>query len=350
LHDGSGYYTDDHVDEVHGPEHWGQSVIIDQENIDVPEFGHLGDIGRAIVSTANTNIHEQEHHYHLKNTRTREGDEEMAKTLTYFAINNAKPAFGIEASKSLNKAERVYCHLSVIESFMKYAGIKYTRQFPLEIAGIDKALSDNRQIAFYDNRIFLEMENVRNQLNYFPLYKEKHVDFTSKNPLITIVQADARFDVYHGNEKITTLIPQYFNYDDIKPPTIHMVVDGKKVAVGMGQTVTVENAFEVVPRSGYRANIIGFTPKGGRNESGISIQQKDCLDSYSMNTSGDTFRIEFYKEADPKGSGSEQDEKFAGMVNVKFVSSLAWNTKTSQATTVVPEKPSVPASPPINAR
>ena len=325
LHDGSGFYAENYVDEMRGPHRWGQSVIIDQESIDGPELGQMGDIGRDVIARVNTHMGSQEQHYILKNTRTREGDMEMAKTLTYFAINNAKPAFGIEASKSLNKAERVYCHLAVIEAFMDRVGLKYTRKFPLEVASVEKALADNRQIAFYDNRIYLEMENVRNQLNYFPVYRSKNIDFTSKNPLITIVQSEASFDVYHGNEKLTTLSPAYVEHDDFKPPTMLMVVDGKEVLVTMGQTVAVSGAFKIVPREGYRANIIGFSTKGMKNEAGVLIQQQDCQRKYSVNTKADTFRVEFYKQPsakNKKNEGVEQD-KFAGMVNVQFVSSLA---------------------------
>ena len=324
LHDGSGQYAETYIDEMHGPHRWGQSVIIDQESIAVPEFGQLGGIGRDVIARVNSRIGSRERQYALKNTKTREGDREMAKTLTYFAINNAKPAFGIEASKSLNKAERVYCHLSVIEAFMDRAGIKYTRKFPLEVAAVEKALADNRQIAFYDNRIYLEMENVRNQLNFFPINRSKGVDFTSINPLIAVVPSASRFDVYHGNEKLTTLVPQYVEHDNFKPPTMLMVVDGKEVLVGMGQTVAVTGAFKVMPKKGYRANIIGFSTKGMKNESGVLIKQQDCQRNYSVNTSADTFRVEFYKVPAAGGKkGAAQQDRFAGTINVQFVSALA---------------------------
>ena len=103
------------------------------------------------------------------------------------------------------------------------------------------------------------------------------------------------------------------------------VVDGKEVLVAMGQTVVVSGAFKIVPRDGYRANIIGFSTKGMKNEAGVFIQQQDCQRKYSVNTKADTFRVEFYKQSaaqDKKNEGVGQD-KFAGMVNVQFVSSLA---------------------------
>ena len=321
LHDGSGYYSETFVDELHGPQRWGQSVIIDQEEIQSKDFSHLGEIGRKVTEEVNTKLNKDKYHYALRNTKTAEGDEEMAKTLTYFAINQNKPAFGIEASKSLNKVERVFCHLNVIEAFLKQAGINFTRQFNMEVADVEKALSDNRQIAFYDNRIFLEMENIRNQVNFFPIYKAKGVDFTSKNPLITIVPTDTRFDVYHGNEKVTTLVPQYFESDDnATPPKIKFLVDEKPVEVEMGQTISVKKSFEIQPTNGYRANIIGFMQKGKSDESGLTVQQQDCDGNYSLNTNGNIFRVEFYRSPEAATADySGKNEKFSGMVTIRFL-------------------------------
>ena len=323
LHDGSGFYSENFKDEMHNPKRWGQSVIIDQESIESDSFQKLGEIGREVVKKANTGFSRDIYHYSLKNTKTNEGDDEMAKTLTYFAINHNKAAFGIEASKSLNKAERVFCHLNVIEAFLQRADIKFKRQFKMEVAGVERALSDNRQIAFYDNRIFLEMENIRNQVNFFPLYRAKELNFTSKNPLITVVPSDTRLDIYHGNEKMTTLVPQYFESDDDNtPPKIKISVDGKIIETEMGQTVNVKKDFEIKPINGYRANIIGFSKKGTTDESGLSIQRRDCEGNYSLTTKGDVFRVEIYRTG---GSGENQQmaksERFSGMVNVRFLSS-----------------------------
>ncbi|HID31714.1 MAG TPA: hypothetical protein EYP19_17170 [Desulfobacterales bacterium] len=56
--------------------------------------------------------------FHVKNTKTRLGNTEMAKTLTYFAICNLKSAFGVETSKSFPTHQRAYYHLRILESYM----------------------------------------------------------------------------------------------------------------------------------------------------------------------------------------------------------------------------------------
>jgi hypothetical protein len=299
-----------------------QSVIIDQENSEAAKFTNLADIGRNIIATVNQGQPEQAI-YSLKNTKTREGDQEMAKTLTYFAINQHKSAFGIEASKSLNKAQRICSHLRVIEAFMHYAGIRFHRNFSLDVASIERVLSDNRQIAFYDNRVYLEMENIRNQVKYFPVSKKRTLDFATWNPLITVVPSNEKLDVFHGNEKLTTLLPQYFDVDEgQQPPKVRFLVDDDQIVdADMGQVIHAKKQIRVLPLKGYRANFIGFNRRGVRDESGITIKKDDFTPSYSLNTNGNIFRVEFYRV---NGAGAKAGgEKFAGMINISFASDHA---------------------------
>ncbi|HBT96163.1 MAG TPA: deacylase [Desulfobulbaceae bacterium] len=329
LHDGSGYYREKYQDDMHGPHRWGQSVIIDQENIETAKFSDLGDIGRKVVANVNNGQGEKTS-YRLKNTKTSEGDTEMAKSLTYFAIKQHKSAFGIEASKSLSKAARVSSHLRVIEAFMRYAGIHFKRSFSLDVASVERALSDNRQIAFYDNRVYLGMENIRNKVNYFPVSRKRALDFSTRNPLITVVPSNQKFDVFHGNEKITTLSPEYFDVDEAEhPPKVRFLVDGQVIDAKMGQVIRAQKQISVVPLKGYRVNFIGFSQRGTRDEAGITIKKKDFIKRYSLNTKGNVFRAEFYRN-DPKTNG----EKFAGMVNISFADD---NTPTQVAAAMLPE-------------
>ena len=334
LHDGSGYYREQYQDDMHGPHRWGQSVIIDQENIEAAKFTNLADIGQKVIATVNEGQDEQTV-YRLKNTRTKEGDQEMAKTLTYFAINKNKSAFGIESSKSLNKAQRVCSHLRVIEAFMHYAGIRFSRTFSLDVASVERVLSDNRQIAFYDNRVYLEMENIRNQVKYFPVSRKRTLDFATWNPLITVVPSNEKLDVFHGNEKLTTLLPQYFDVDEgqQQPKVRFLVDDGQIVDANMGQVVHAKKQIRVLPIKGYRANFIGFSQRGVRDEAGITIKKEDFVRSYSLNIEGSIFRVEFYRDDGSKRGG----EKFAGMINISFANDSA----TQVAATMLPSSETI---------
>ena len=105
------------------------------------------------------------------NTRTIEGDKEMEKTLTYFAINQGKAAFGNEASKSLPTHKRSYYHLLALEKYMDVMGIEYKRKFKMTSSGIYAAINNDIYISLYDDKIKLPLSKIRGFLKYFPIKK-----------------------------------------------------------------------------------------------------------------------------------------------------------------------------------
>ncbi|UZP66603.1 succinylglutamate desuccinylase/aspartoacylase family protein [Desulfovibrio mangrovi] len=306
LHDGSGFYRPKWENSVRNPDRWGQSVIIDQESLEDSRFGNLAAMATVAVADANNALLVPEHLYHLKNTRTRDGDVEMEKTLTYFAINHGKPAFGVEASKSFNTATRAYYHVRILESFMRQAGIRFERDFTLTPEGLEAAMNRNLHLAFHDGRLKLDMDNIRSTLRYMPLSRNAGNDFIPSKPLLTVVDEGNGYRVYYGNNRITQLMPQYFDYDD-SLKTLRLMVDGKQTAAPIGSMVQVGEAFEVTPEEGYRVNVIGFTRSGVENECGISISKNDIMDAYSIDKAGTVYRVEVYRE-----------NKFSGMVLVRF--------------------------------
>lgn len=306
LHDGSGFYRPVHIDGLHNPRRWGQSVIVDQESIDAPMYGNLGDIARRVAADVNRHLYKPQHIYYVKNTETRLGDKEMEKTLTYFAIQHNKPAFGLETSKSFSTQVRAYYHLHLIESFMRYMGIEYDRPFRLTANDVSRVIEENLALSLCDNRIFLSLENVRKRLRFIPVREGDTLNFTPSNPLVTVVNRGKSYDVFYGNRRLTSIQPQYFNYDDTVSE-VSMQVDGREKTIPFGEMVGVEESFSVNPMDGCRVNVIGFTKKGLKNEHSVSIARKDIQKPYSVDKNGAIFRIEVYR-----------GKKFAGMVLVNF--------------------------------
>lgn len=313
LHDGSGFYRKTYIDKKYNPYRWGQSVIIDQEVLEGVENGNLLELADNVVQDANAAINDEKKAYRVKNTKTKDGNVEMSKSLTYFVINNGKPAFGVEASKSLNKAERVSSHLHVLEAFMDRLNITHERNFDLGYASMKKVLKENRGVTFYDNRIAMEMNNARKSINYFPLDKDQNINFTTDDPLVTVVplKKNNHFAVYHGNQKITNLSPQYFSYDSNNLYS-EIKVDGQLRKVVMGSTINVKESFEVLPQEGYRVNVIGFAC-AKKDEAGQSVRKNKVIKRYSVDNSGQVFRLEFYR----LGENGEKDF-FSGMILVDF--------------------------------
>ncbi|MCG8620317.1 MAG: succinylglutamate desuccinylase/aspartoacylase family protein [Desulfobacterales bacterium] len=312
LHDGSGFYTHTWKSAQRNPNRWGQSIIIDQakmpESTETPAgtFDDLEEIARGCARDMNTRLLSTDHKIHVKNTRTAEGNREMEKTLTYFALKHGKPAFGIEASKTFLTPGRVYYHLLAIEAFLTRAGISFERRFTLTDRGIKTAMDEGIAVHLGNRRVLVMAENVRNHLRFIPMEKGWDMDFHVNHPLLTLVPKGKGYQLYHGNRRLSRLDPQYFEYD-LKLDKIDMVVDGRNVTVPFGSQVKVRERFLVQHIPDHRVNIIGFSRKNTRSESGFVVREKDFSKRFSIDRDGRIYRVEVY------GSG-----RFNGMVLVDF--------------------------------
>ncbi len=310
LHDGSGFYRPMYIDKMHQPRKWGQSMVIDQEILqNVKEYADTFTISEQIVNHLNKYLLKEEDIYRTKNTHTRfektYEEQEMAKTLTYYAINNGKSAFGHETSKSLTIPQRVYYKLLAIEKFMDIMGIEYKRKFSMTIAGIKSILNDDISIKFNDTHINMPLKDIRNSQKYFPINKNGIVEYLPSNPLIKIIKQKNTYTIYYGNRRLTKLEADYaehLNFDT----KIKFIIDGKKTKVKFGDTINVNDNFLVVDEKQFRVNVIGYKNKSGIETDKI-IKQNMFIKRYSVEKNEKIYRIEFYKK-----------NKFAGMILVKF--------------------------------
>ncbi len=306
LHDGSGFYREKHENWSFSPDRWGQSTIIDQANLDIEYYGNLEEISTKVCEHVNKYLLRDRDYYSVKNTHTRMGDKEMEKTLTYFAINSGKAAFGNEASKVLPLHERTYYHLVALEKYMQIMGIEFKRKFELNSLSVKNVIDNDIYISFYDEKIQLPLSQIRNILKYFPVKKDGTLEFTPSNPLMTIIKKDGTFMIHYGNRKLANLKPDYLDMEETTKNII-MNIDGKQKSIRLGSIVDVDSSFEIKPLEEYRVNVIGFVQKGKRDEAGITIKREGIQKRFSVDKNGFLFRIEFYK-----------DKKFAGMILVNF--------------------------------
>ncbi|EKO38907.1 MAG: hypothetical protein B193_2394 [Solidesulfovibrio magneticus str. Maddingley MBC34] len=312
LHDGWGYYSPTAVNEWQNPLRWGQSVIIDQDNAEAPRFGDLRELAERAVAAANEHLYEPLHTYHVKNTHTHdlnsETAKEMAKTLTYFAIGQGKPAFGVEGSKNLPPPMRSYYHLRVIESFFKSFGLEYERTFELGAPQVAEALQQNVAVSFFGDKMFLDLRNARERLRYIPLKKDSAVEYRPSSPILALVSADKSLKVYFGNTNVTELDPQFVEFD-ASLAAVPMDIDGARREVPFGRVVDVRQGFSVAKGADYRVNVIGFSKPGLSDEAGAVIGRGDLKKEFSVDKAGLVYRVEVYR-----------GEKFCGMILANFVS------------------------------
>ncbi len=305
LHDGSGYYRKKYVDNMHSPHRWGQCSIVDQKSVDAIEYGNLEEISFQVVKHVNKNLIKSEDIYHVHNTKTKDGDKEMEKTLTYFAINEGKAAFGNEASKNLPTHKRVYYHLLALEKYMDIMGIEFKRKFDLNPNAVYRAINNDIYISLYDDKIKLPLSQIRNIVKYFPIKKDASLDFKASNPLLTIIKKDNTYFIQYGNRRLTRLKADYLEYDDANE-SVKLQIDGKLQNVKFGTLIDVKRSFLVKENDNYRVNVIGYTSKS-KKETGVEIKNRHIPKRFSIDKKGNIYRVEYYS-----------DDKFAGMVLIKF--------------------------------
>jgi len=309
LHDGSGFYSPVHVDKNENPHRWGQSVVIDQKVIEARAFGNLEKLANNAINAVNSSSQSKRARFRLKNTRTREGDKEMEKTLTYFAIKNGKPAIGVEASKSHPTEKRIFNHLRFVEAMFEQLGISFTRDFRLSAKTIGQVLGQDIQLALFDNKILYDFVTPRKNINYVPLKRKSMIEFRANNPLVAIVNSEKNYKVRFGNRSVTTLDPQYFDYDN-SLDEIGIVIDGVETLAYNGSIVAVSKQFMIQPIPGKRVNVIGYSKSGMRNESGLLISKEEIVSRFSVDQQAQKFRVEFYHE-----------DKYSGMILLDFAKS-----------------------------
>ncbi|MEA3352728.1 MAG: M99 family carboxypeptidase catalytic domain-containing protein [Campylobacterota bacterium] len=305
LHDGSGFYRPVYEDKLHAPNRWGQCTIIDQAKIESKNYSDLESISKQVVEHVNKFSLKKEHNYHPHNTRTSEGDKEMEKTLTYFAINQGKAAFGNEASKSLPTHQRVYYHLLALEKFMKIMGIEYERKFNLNDQVVKNILDNDIEISLYDDKIKLPLAQIRNYLNYFPVKEDGTIDFVPSNPLMSIVKTKDEYTIYYGNRRLSKLKPDFTKHIDCEK-SAKLKVDRNDIELDFGKTIKIKESFLVYPLKDYKINVVGYADKT-KIDTGVNITYPKMLKRFSIDKEGKRYRVEYYSK-----------NKFAGMIIVEF--------------------------------
>jgi hypothetical protein len=307
LHDGSGFYNPKYIDKEHNPSRWGQCSIIDQKIIKSDKYNNLEKIATKVIENINSNLKDPLHRYYLHNTKTNEGDKEMEKTLTYFAITHGKPAFGNEASKNLPTYMRVYYHLLAIEGYLKYMGIKYKRTFKLTPINVYRAINIDTKINLYDNQSVLPTKQLKRKINFFPIKMDKTLNFKSNNPLISVHKKGKYYKVQYGNRSVTLLKPELLKYDNsIKDVT--MIIDNRIQIVPFGTILNVKKTFFIFKQKNIRVNVIGYKKKGVKNEINIHFRKNMIKKRFAIDRKNKIYRVEFYT-----------GKIYHGMILVKFL-------------------------------
>lgn len=307
LHDGSGFFRQRYESSLCNPSRWGQAVIIDQEYMDDRNLflSHLGALADRVTQQVNASLLHSKHKYHVRNTRTAQGDREMEKSLSWYAVRNNKAAFGLEASKEFSIDMRVYYHLHLVEGFLREAGLQFERDFELSPAGVAAALQSDLSVTFADNRVVLPLEDIRPYVGYFPLPRKGPSPAIGSKPIMAVVPDAGYLNVQYGNRTMTRIKPDWRDMDK-GLDSMQVLVDTTEQCVFFGQVVNVRESFTVRPVEGYRVNVIGVD-SGKADESNMALTRKNFQERFSIDRSAMLYRVEVYKNA-----------AFTGMFLVQF--------------------------------
>jgi len=307
LHDGHGFYRKEYQGTVFNPTAWGQTCVIDQCELNTTQkFGNLNEIASRVSKNVNKTLLNKHHIFDVRNTKTKFDDEAMQLSLTYFAVTHNKPAFAIETSKNLSSlSQKVFYQLSAIEEFMKVMDIKFTRNFDLTEKGISEILKEYGSLTI-NNNIDFNLSDIKRNLNYIPV-KSEHNSFEFTHPLGKIKRVHNSYEVYIGNKKISTLNAQRFELAEGCPESFDIMIDGKLQSIKKASQFNVEKTFNIQDIKDIRVNIIGFSAKKVKQESGLDIILDKIHKRFSVDKEQKTYRIEFYK-----------NDKFCSMSMVHF--------------------------------
>jgi len=295
LHDGHGFYRKENHGKIFNPNAWGQTCVIDQCDLKQNQpFGNLNDIALRVKEEMNRKLLKEHHSFDVRNTNTQFDDEAMQLSLTYFAVTNSKPAFAIESSKNLSSlSQKVFYQLLAIEEFMNIMNISYTKGFVLNEENISNIIKNYGNFEINGN-FSLNLTNIKKSLSFIPIRLKSNV-FKFSNPLGSVVKKNKNFIVYIGNKKIVTLKSQYFKMGESCTKKFDVIIDGNIISLNKTSDIVVNDDFNIVRENDYRVNVIGFSSKKYKNESGISIKLRDLNRKYSLDKDHKIYRVEFYK-------------------------------------------------------
>ena len=307
LHDGHGFYRKEYQNTIFNPNAWGQTCVIDQNTLDnTHPFGNLNEIASKVSLEVNGDLIENHHLFDVRNTNTKFDDEAMKHSLTYYAVTHNKPAFAIETSKNLPTLHhKVFYQLRAIEGYMKIMGIEFESSLNLTPESIEKILQKRGYLTI-NNNIYLNLQDLKNSLSFIPLQSTQN-DFKFSHPIGSVRKNLQSYDLFIGNQKISTLIPSYYPKERCSD-LLTVTIDGKDEQMTFAKDFFVTADFKIVNNDpNTRVNIIGFTKKGVKDESNLRIALKDLDSKYAIDTFQKSYRIEFYRQ-----------NCFCGMVLVHF--------------------------------
>lgn len=126
LHEGSGFYDPNYIDDMRNPKRYGQCIIADTDNFYSEKYKkelRLKDMAEKVIKEVNVSIDNPKYRFKFNNHDTASittKHSEQRQSATYYALYTLGiPAFGVEVSKNIKDLELKVGMLSmIINAFM----------------------------------------------------------------------------------------------------------------------------------------------------------------------------------------------------------------------------------------
>ncbi|MFC1554716.1 M99 family carboxypeptidase catalytic domain-containing protein [candidate division KSB1 bacterium] len=282
LHDGSGFFRPDFIDDLHNPNRFGQSIITDIEYYSNNGNGdgiNLREIAERICNTVNKDISIEEHHFRYNNHNTFSETtihKEQRKSATYYALSTYNiPAFGIETSKDIGEFDqRVRYQSMIVDAFMEEIGIiKDSIRYPIDdpyLKFITVSVNNEVPMVFVNNSTINirrgDQINIKHiEANYDRGLHADIIDFGSSNDFNKVVAVYSNtsikirkdsFDCGEININISEnpIVDNRSNYQSVYPD-----VEGFIVRVnGIIKSVKNEGTFQIL--KGDKLELLDTSP------------------------------------------------------------------------------------------
>ena len=304
LHDGSGYYHPTYINKWRNPMRFGQSIIADCEEYQIPgndKVIPLGEMGRDVIDEVNLYIKNELYRFHFMNTRTSSSDSshtEQQKSATYYALTvHHIPAFGVETSKFLPSTDlKVRYHNLIINTFMKRFNIipespSLTLDAPT-LKYLIVSINGNTPIVIHENQILHLVESDSIHVSHIEANYERglSLDILGYGDLNDYRQA---FKIYRDTSLIVRKDNQTFGEIPIKISKTkinedHPVVNVNKIeylkVAAKGHQMLLTNGDTLDLVRGDKMKIIEVIPK---KVDGITVNFKGFVGNKQNNTGED---------------------------------------------------------------
>jgi len=320
LHDGSGYYSDNYIDDNRNPQKFGQSIIADASQ---PIFGRdtlkLEEMAKKVIERINYRVDIPGHRFHFLNTNTLASDTkypEQKKSATYYALTIFHiPAFGIESSKDLKDIElKIRYHNYAINEFFKLMGIE--PEHPAVLFEPPKLIY--LLVSINDAEIKIVENNSSVQLNSGDMLRITHIE-SNYNRGITcdvigagteqdfqkpiLIQRPTSIVVRRDNQVIGEVRVETIGQPDERIAFL-IEVNGNQKKINSDQTLTVHRGDKIkiidvsipgINSSNLKVNLKGYAPRNtyndGEDRNSLIDTRGLYWNKYSVNGEGKKYPI-----------------------------------------------------------